>query len=249
MLIFKWLENGETPQLTKNAKTITCTMDNSVLLVVSRLSSYSSSTLSSMSRSKDQLNYSRKLVTSLDPVTTRNDKHACGKPMLTDHDKEAMENREPADEMNKEDPTQGIPVWLQPFTVNLEDLEAQCSHFPLKERTQIRKVMLQKWRHKKRKHSVHAHFRKNQKRSILRTEKYGDLTTTEHTILNEGRESRDNHRYAVVVQVLATLKSVLNQRWYVVVGFFMKCCCYLRDEQDLMADGNSKHERRFVESF
>ena len=163
MLIFKWVENGETPQLTKNAKTITCTMDNSVLLVVSRLSSYSSSTLSSMSRSKDQLNYSRKLVTSLDPVTTRSDKHACGKPMLTDHDKQATENREPADEMNKEDPTQGIPVWLQPFTVNLEDLEAQCSHFPLKERTQIRKVMLQKWRHKKRKHSVHAHFRKKPK--------------------------------------------------------------------------------------
>ena len=33
-------------------------------------------------------------------------------------------NREPANEMNKEDPTQGIIVWLQPFAVNLEDLEA-----------------------------------------------------------------------------------------------------------------------------
>ena len=44
--------------------------------------------------------------------------------MLTDHDKQATENREPANEMNKEDPTQGIPVWLQPFTVNLEDLGA-----------------------------------------------------------------------------------------------------------------------------
>ena len=43
--------------------------------------------------------------------------------MLTDHDKQATGNREPANEMNKEDLTQGIPVWLQPFTVNLEDLE------------------------------------------------------------------------------------------------------------------------------
>ena len=60
----------------------------------------------------------------LDPVATRSDKHACGKPILTDHHKQATENREPANEMNKEDPTQGIPVWLQPFTVNLEDLEA-----------------------------------------------------------------------------------------------------------------------------
>ena len=41
------------------------------------------------------------------------------KTMLTDHDKQATENREPADEMNKEDPTQGLPVWLQPFTVHL----------------------------------------------------------------------------------------------------------------------------------
>ena len=45
--------------------------------------------------------------------------------MLTDPDEQATENREPANEMNKEDPTQGIPVWLQPFTVNLEDLETQ----------------------------------------------------------------------------------------------------------------------------
>ena len=50
------------------------------------------------------------------------------------------------------------------------------------------------------------------KRDLFYDQKYGDLTTTEHTILKEGRESRNNHRYAVVVQVLATQKSVLNQR-------------------------------------
>ena len=43
---------------------------------------------------------------------------------MTDHDQQTKGHREPANEMNKEDPTQGIPVWLQPFTVNLEDLEA-----------------------------------------------------------------------------------------------------------------------------
>ena len=63
--------------------------------------------------------------------------------------------------------------------------------------------MLQKWRHKKRKHSVHAYFCKNQKRSFLRTEKYGDLTTAEHKSLSEGCASRNNHRYAVVVHFLA----------------------------------------------
>ena len=56
----------------------------------------------------------------------------------------------------------------------------------------------------KRMRSVHAYYRKNQKRSILGTEKYGDLIAAEHKVLNEGRESRNNHRYAVVVHVLAT---------------------------------------------
>ena len=41
--------------------------------------------------------------------------------MLTDHDKQATKNREPANEMDKEDPTQGITL---PFTVKIEDLEA-----------------------------------------------------------------------------------------------------------------------------
>ena len=107
----------------------TCTVDNSILLVVSRLSSFSSSILSSTSRSKDQSDYSKNLGTLLDPVTTRSDKHACGKPMLTDHDKQATGNREPANEMNKEDPTQSIPVWLQPFTVNLRDMERYARTF------------------------------------------------------------------------------------------------------------------------
>ena len=77
------------------------------------------------------------------------------------------------------------------------------SHIPLKERAQIRKVR-PKVEAQKRKHSVHAFFRKNQKRSTPGLEKYGDLTTAEHRVLNEGRVSRNNHQYAVVVQVLAT---------------------------------------------
>ena len=58
------------------------------------------------------------------------DKPACGEPMLTDPDKPATGNRESAhtkDEMHKEDPTQGIPEWLQPFTDNLDLLE---THVP-----------------------------------------------------------------------------------------------------------------------
>ena len=142
------------------------------------------------------------LGTSSVPVQSRSDKHACGKPMLTDHDKQATGNREPANEMNKEDPTQGIPVWLQPFTVNLEDLEAPVlAHSFERENSEW---CFKSGDTKKRRHSVHAYFRRNQRRSNLRSEKDGDLTTAEHKVLNEGRESQNNHRYAVVVQVLAT---------------------------------------------
>ena len=76
--IIIWVENDETPQVIQNGKSIICTMDNSVLLVVSRLSSKSGGILSSTSRSKDQSNYSRKLGTLQDPAQTRRDKHACG---------------------------------------------------------------------------------------------------------------------------------------------------------------------------
>ena len=40
--------------------------------------------------------------------------------------------------------------------------------------------------------------------ALPRAEKFGDLITADHKVLNEGCESRDNHRYAVVVQDLAT---------------------------------------------
>ena len=38
----------------------------------------------------------------------------------------------------------------------------------------------------------------------LRAENFGDLITADHKVLSEGCESRDNQRYAVVVQDLAT---------------------------------------------
>ena len=41
-------------------------------------------------------------------------------------------------------------------------------------------------------------------RSIPRAEKFGDLITADHKVFNEGSESRNNHRYAVMVQDLAT---------------------------------------------
>ena len=39
---------------------------------------------------------------------------------------------------------------------------------------------------------------------VPRAENFGDLITADHKILSEGSESRNNHRYALVVQDLAT---------------------------------------------
>ena len=73
------------------------------------------------------------------------------------------------------------------------------------------------------KHSVYTHFPKDQNceicqstkitrapcrrrngGAVLRAENFGDLITADHTVLSENRESRNNHRHAVVVQDLAT---------------------------------------------
>ena len=162
-------KNGETPRLTKNGKTITRKMYNFVPLVVPGLSSSSSSSSASTSRPKDQSNFSAESEISSDPVTTRSAKHACGKPVQTNPDKRAWGNRGSAhkeDEMNEEDPTQGIPDWLQPFTEIWKTWRCMCPQIPLKERSHIRKVVIQK-----RKHNIYTHFAKDRNCHIcLRTQ-------------------------------------------------------------------------------
>ena len=74
-----------------------------------------------------------------------------------------------------------------------------------------------------RKHNVSTHFPKDQNcevcrrtnitrapcrkrtgNSIPRAKKFGDLTTADHKVLNEDGESRNSHKFAVIVQDLAT---------------------------------------------
>ena len=148
--------------------------------------------------------------------------------------------------------------------------------------------------------------------ALHRADKFGDLITADHKVLNEEGGSRNNHRYAVVVQDLATqwipsfpcrtktsqeteknlrkflepsekpkviytdnslefgkscedlswnhrtstphpegssavlLQSGLDERWW---AGSMECYCYLRNVQDLLADGKTYYGRRFGEPF
>ena len=115
-----------------------------------------------------------------------------------------------------------ILQWLQEFTKNLvddrvperRDSHTSSSHEPSSEPT--RSVDLGK-------HSVETHFPKDRNCEISqrtkirrapcrrriggavpRAENFGDLITADHKVLSGGCESRNNHRYAVVVQDLAT---------------------------------------------
>ena len=115
-----------------------------------------------------------------------------------------------------------IPEWLQEFRENLVDDEipvhgnshASSSHEPSSE--PMRSVDLGK-------HSVFTHFpkdrnceickrtkitrapcRRRKGEAVPRAENFGDLITADHKVLSDNCESRNNHRYAVVVQDLAT---------------------------------------------
>ena len=117
-----------------------------------------------------------------------------------------------------------IPEWLQKFRENSVDDEipvhgdshASSSHEASLEPTTKRREDLGK-------HNVHTHFPKDRNceickrtkitrapcrrcngEAVPRAEKFGDLKTADHKVLSDNCESRNNHRYAVVVQDLAT---------------------------------------------
>ena len=117
-----------------------------------------------------------------------------------------------------------IPEWLQEFREILVDDEipahgdshASSSHEACLEPTSKRREDLGK-------HSVYTHFPKDRNCEICkrtnitrapcrrrigrvapRAENFGDLITADHKVLRENCESRNNHRYAIVVEDLAT---------------------------------------------
>ena len=119
-----------------------------------------------------------------------------------------------------------IPEWLQEFRENLVDDEiplqggshASSSHEASLEPTTKRREDL-------RNHIVYTHFPKDRNceickrtkitrakcrrrngEAVPRAAKFGDLITADHKVpvLSDNCESRNNHRYAIVVQDLAT---------------------------------------------
>ena len=117
-----------------------------------------------------------------------------------------------------------IPEWLQEFRENLVDNEIPlqgCSHASSSHEASLEPTT--KRREDLGKHSVYTHFPKDRNCEICkrtkitraphrrrnggavpRAENVGDLVTADHKVLSDNCESRNNHRYAIVVQDLAT---------------------------------------------
>ena len=171
-------------------------------------SSPSSSSLTSGSRIREQKEIHRDV--SPGPVSSMVDERS-GQP-----DGSKIERGNPF--------TPEIPEWLHEFRENLVDDEiplqggshASSSHEISLEPTTKRREDLGK-------HSVYTHFpedrnceiskrtkitrapcRRRNGEAVPRVEKFGDLITADHKVLCDNCESRNNHRFAVVVQDLAT---------------------------------------------
>ena len=117
-----------------------------------------------------------------------------------------------------------IPEWLQEFRENLVDDEIPLqggSHASSSHEVSLGPTT--KRREDLGKHNVHTHFPKDRNceickrtkitrapcrrrngEAVPRAAKFGDMITADHKVLSDNCESRNNHRYAVVVQDLAT---------------------------------------------
>ena len=205
---YEWI-NGQKPHLIKDGIRIICNTENFVPIVVPGLSSSSSGSSSTLRTSMKQESHSSSSSSSSPssptvgeiPVRQREDVIKRGNPCDSE-----------------------IPEWLQEFRENLVDDEiplqggshASSSHEVSLEPTTKRREDLGK-------HNVHTHFPKDRNCEICKRTKitrapcrrrsgeavpraanFGDLITADHKVLSDNCESRNNHRYAVVVQDLAT---------------------------------------------
>ena len=226
---YEWI-NGQKPHLIRNGIRIQCNTENFVPVVVlgSSTTPSSSSTSTSTTPSRQRIDHSdhHPAIESSESV----DRQARRDPFTSETSEELLHEPTEIPKSNKNEdheqvlgkPYSDIPEWLQEFRESLvdervpehRDSHASSSQEPSSEL--VRSVDLGK-------HSVYTHFpedrnceicqrtkitraprRRRNGGAVPRAEIFGDLKTADHKVLSENCESRNNHRYAVVVQDLAT---------------------------------------------
>ena len=188
----------------------------------SHYSTYSSSSSSSPTSSDNETREREDRIESdISPVQVSN---SVGEPDETQANQNPKTNKKEP-KMERDDPLcSEIPEWLQEFMQNLVDDEIPeqgDSHASSSHEVSLEPIF--KRRENLCKHSVSTHLFKDRNCEICRrtkittapcrrrnggavprAENFGDLITADHKVLSERCESRNNHRYAVVVQDLAT---------------------------------------------
>ena len=224
--------SGQKPHLTENGKNISCNISNCVPFVVPGLSASSSTTptpTSSSSSSQDSVFDVNRCTENPVPERSRStSEEQRGNPSTETENKNKNEGREDV----QSDKLHELRDSLQEFRENLvderspsepwenpelgyRDTSSSSHELPMGSRAKVEPCS--------GKHNVHTHFPKDPNCDIClktettrascrrragtvvpRAEDFGDLITVDHKVLSEGCESRYNHRYAVVVQDLAT---------------------------------------------
>ena len=143
-----------------------------------------------------------------------------GRPDDTQANKTPKPNQKESKKEQSESLCSEIPEWLQEFRENVVDDEIPVhgdSHASSSHEASLEPIF--KRREDLGKHSVYTHFPKDRNYEICertkitrapcrrrnsgavpRAESFGDLITADHQVLSDNCESRNNHRYAVVVQ-------------------------------------------------
>ena len=220
---YHWI-SGQKPHLIRNGKRIDCNFSNYVPLVILGLSASSSSRiLCLMSTDTLKIQYQKEVEVRVESSgETR-----CMKPQKPKTKINMWNQKEYKGIISRK-----YFGWLQEFRENLvddsrstepwrnpeqgsQDTSKSSHEFPMEPRAKVEPGS--------GKHSVYTYFPKDPNCDIClktkipkascrrragtvvpRAEIFGDWITAGHKVISEERESRNNHRYAVVVQDLAT---------------------------------------------
>ena len=230
---YEWI-NGQKPHPIKDGIWIQCTTENFVPIVVPGLSSSlsgSSSTSKTLSK-QDSHSSSSSSSSSSSPTVSeiqireREDGNNSDiSPVQVSNSFDDRSGQPDETTIDRGNPLNSeIPEWLQEFREILVDDEIPVhggSHASSSHEASLEPIF--KRREDLGKHNVFSHFPKDRNceicirtkitrapcrrrngESVLRAQKFGDLITADHKVLSDNCESRNNHRYAVVVQDLAT---------------------------------------------
>ena len=224
---YEWI-NGQKPHLIKNGVRRMCNTENFVPIVVPGLSSSSSGSSSTSKTPLKQESHSSSFSPTVSEIQIREREDGNNSDISPVQVSNSVDDRsgqpeettiERGNSLNSE-----IPEWLQGFREILVNDEIPLqggSHASSSHETSLEPIF--KRREDLGTHSVYTHFPKDRNceickrtkitrapcrrrsgEAVPRAEKIADLITADHKVLSDTCESRNNHRYAVVVQDVAT---------------------------------------------